>query len=117
MHMSISVLTGAVMLSTFCIGAQADAASPDPVIRGRSVVHFADLHIDSEGDAKILLQRIERAASEACGGHPSFETYTTVPDRTFDECRIGTLARAVKKLGAPVVTRIYYESKKRRPIS
>src|ERR1700728_653999 len=107
MNVSMSIFAVAVMFSSLGLGACANAAGPDPVIRGRSVVHFGDLKIDSEQDAKILLQRIERAAEEACGGHRASETYTPVSDHFFEQCRAGTLARAVKKLGAPMVTRMY----------
>ena len=110
MPISLPTFAAAVMLSTLGLGGRADASSPVPVIRGRSIVHYGDLNIASEQDAKTLLQRIEQAAKEACGGHPSFKTYTATPDHTFEECRSGTIARTVKKLGAPVVTRIYFEA-------
>jgi UrcA family protein len=110
MHITIPTFAAAAMLATLGFAAHADAAAPDPAIRGRSIVRYGDLNIDSEQDAKILLQRIEQAAKEACGGHPTFRTYTRVPDQTFEECRSGTIARTVKKLGAPVVTRIYSEA-------
>jgi UrcA family protein len=81
-----------------------------PVIRGRSIVHYGDLDIVSQPGAKILLRRIEQAAVEACGGHVNFTPYTAVPDDAFEECRRGTIARTVKKLRAPTITRIYLES-------
>ena len=112
MHISISTFTAAAMLATLGFGAHAHPSSPDPVIRGRSIVHFGDLNIDSEQGAQILLQRIDQAAKEACGGHPTLTAYTRVPDPSFEECRSGTIARTVKKLGAPVVTRIYIEAKR-----
>jgi len=108
--MNFSILIAAVMLSTSSLGAHADTSTPDPIIRGRSVVHFSDLNINSEQDAKILLQRIEIAAEQACGGRPALDAYTGAPDRDFAECRRGTIARAVKKLGARQVTRIYFEA-------
>jgi UrcA family protein len=110
MHISISTFTAAAMLATLGFGAHADTSSPDPVIRGRSIVHYGDLNIDSEHDAQILLQRIDQAATEACGGHPTLTAYTRVSDHSFEECRSGTIARTVKKLGATVVTRIYSEA-------
>jgi UrcA family protein len=109
MHLSIPSLAAAVMLSTLAVRAHADTSSADPVIRGRSIVHYADLNIAAEQDAKILLQRIGQAAKEACGDHPTFKTYTAMPDHSFEECLSGTIARTVKKLSAPVVTRLYAE--------
>jgi UrcA family protein len=110
MHISISTFTAVAMLAMIGFGAHADTSSPGPVIRGRSIVHYGDLNIDSEQDAKVLLQRIDQAAKEACGGHPTLTAYTRVSDHSFEECRSGTIARTVKKLGAPVVTRIYFEA-------
>lgn len=70
--------------------------------------------IDTEQGARILLQRIERAAKTACGGHPILSAYTGSLDRfTFDECRGKAVQRAVKQLGAPLVTRFYSEARPR----
>jgi UrcA family protein len=110
MHISILTLTAAAMLTALAFSAHADASRADPVIRGRSIVHYGDLDIDSQSGAEILLRRIERAAVEVCGGHVNFTTYTAVPDDTFEECRRGTIARTVKKLRAPTITRVYLES-------
>jgi UrcA family protein len=110
MHISILTFTAAAMLTSLAFSAHADGSRPDPVIRGRSIVHYGDLDINSQPGAEILLRRIEQAAVEACGGHVNFTTYTAVSDDTFEECRRGTIARTVKKLRAPAITRIYLES-------
>jgi UrcA family protein len=64
-------------------------------------------------DAKIMLERIEQAAKKACGGHRTFNSYTGRLDDTFDECRREAVARTVIQLGAPIVTRIYFEARPR----
>jgi UrcA family protein len=107
MRISTPNFAAAVMLAALGFGARADASSPSTIIRGRSVVFYGDLNIDTEQDAKILLQRIERAAKKACGGHPTFSTYTGSLDHTFEACRGEAIQRTVKQLGAPMVTRIY----------
>jgi UrcA family protein len=108
-------IVAAAMLMAVSFGAQAGAstdASPI-VIRGHSAVYYGDLHIDAEPDAKILLQRIDRAARKACGGHPTFSAYTGRLDHTFEDCRDKAIQRAVKQLRAPMVTRIYTEARPR----
>jgi UrcA family protein len=112
MHVSSPIFTAAVMLVALSLGAHADTSTDNPgtIIRGRSVVYYGDLNIKTEQDAKIMLQRIERAAKKACGGHPTFSAYTGSLDHTFEECRGKAVQRTVKQLGAPMVTRIYSEA-------
>jgi UrcA family protein len=106
------IFAAAAMMAVFSFGAHADSSADDPgtIIRGRSVVHYDDLNIDTEQDAKSLLQRIERAARKACGGHPTFSSYTGALDHTFEECRGDAVQRAVKQLGAAMVTHIYSDA-------
>jgi len=112
MRISTPIFAAAVMLAALSVGARADTPSPGSGVRGRSVVYYGDLNIEIEQDAKVMLQRIERAAKKACGGHPTFSTYTGSLDHTFDECRSEAIQRTVKQLGAPMVTRIYSEARK-----
>jgi UrcA family protein len=111
-----SPIAATLMLAALCYGAHADTSTggTPTKITGRSVVHYGDLNLNVEPDAKIMLQRIERAAKKACGGHPGFSTYTgSLDSQTFDECRDKAIQRAVKQLGAPMVTRIYSETRPR----
>jgi UrcA family protein len=115
MRISTPIFAAAVMLAALSFGAHADTSTDGPgtIIRGRSVVYYGDLNIATEQDAKIMLQRIERAAKKACGGHPTFSTYTGSLDHTFEECRGEAIQRTVKQLGAPMMTRIYSETRPR----
>ena len=115
MRISIKIFAAMVMLAALGVGAHADTTTDGPgtIIRGRRVVYYGDLNIETERDAKIMLQRIERAAKKACGGHPIFSTYTGSLDHTFEECRGEAIQRTVKQLGALMVTRIYSESRSR----
>jgi UrcA family protein len=115
MHFSIPTFAATVMLATLSGGAHADASTDDPsiILRGRSAVYYGDLKIDTEQGAKIMLQRVERAAKKACGGHPTSSSITHLSDHMFDVCRRDAVQRAVKQLGAPLVTRIYSEEKPR----
>lgn len=115
MHLSTPIFAAAVMLAALCLGAHADTSTDGPPtnITGRSVVYYGDLNLNAEQDAKIMLQRIERAAKKACGGHATFSSYTGSLDHTFEECRSRAIQRALRQLGAPLVTSIYSEARPR----
>jgi UrcA family protein len=115
MRIFIPIFAAAVTLA-FTYGAHADTAPEGArtVTRGRSVIYYGDLHIDTEEGAKTMLQRIELAATKACGGHPTFSTYTGSLDSTFAECRDQAIQRTVNQLGAPAVSRVYSEKKPRQ---
>jgi UrcA family protein len=114
MRISTPIFAAAAMLATVSFGAHADTSSHPVKITGRSAVYYGDLNLNSEQDAKIMLERIEQAAKKACGGHPTFSSYTGRLDDTFDECRSEAVARTVNQLGAPVVTRLYSETRPRQ---
>ena len=113
MRISTLMFTATVVLSALGFRAHADASSPATIVQGRSVVYYGDLNIETEQDAKIMLQRIDRAARKACGGHATFSSYTGGVDHTFEECRSEAVHRTVKQLGASKVTHIYSEARSR----
>lgn len=113
MRFSTPIFAAAVIVATLNLSARADTSSPGSSIRGRSVVHYSDLNIETERDAKIMLQRIELAAKKACGGHPTFSAYTGGLDHTFEDCRDEAVQRTVKQLAAPMVTRVYSQARSR----
>jgi UrcA family protein len=115
MRISTPISAAAVLLAMLSFGAHADSTDGSPTnITGRRVVYYGDLNLNAEQDAKIMLQRIERAAKKACGGHATFSSYTGSLDNTFEECRGEAIQRAVKQLGAPLVTQIYSEARPRQ---
>jgi UrcA family protein len=116
MHVLTPIIAAAMTLAALSFGAHADTSSPSTIIRGRSAISYGDLNIDTEQDAKIMLQRIERAAKKACGGHATFSTYTGLLDHTFEECRSEAIQRTVKQLGTPMLTRIYCETRPRESL-
>jgi UrcA family protein len=115
MHISTPKFAVATMLAALSFGAHAGTSLDGPrnIIRGRSVVYYGDLNINTEQDAKIMLQRIELAAKKACGGHATFSSYTGSLDHTFEECRSEAIRRTVKQLGLSMVTRIFSEARPR----
>src|ERR1700722_19637429 len=110
MRISTLMFTATVVLSALGFRAHADASSPATIVQGRSVVYYGDLNIETEQDAKIMLQRIDRAARKACGGHATFSSYTGGLDHTFEECRSEAVHRTVKQLGASKGRHIYSEA-------
>jgi UrcA family protein len=117
MHVSTPMFAAAAMLAALSFGVHADTPIDGPPnnVTGRSIVHYGDLNLNLEQDAKIMLQRIERAAKKACGGHAAVSSHTGSLERTFEECRSKAVQRAVNQLGAPLVTGIYSEARPREP--
>jgi UrcA family protein len=110
------IFAAAVMMAALSFGAHADTSTDGRPTRitGRSAVYYGDLNLYAERDAKIMLQRIERAAKRACGGHATVSSFTgSLDHHTFEECRGEAIQRAVNQLGAPLVTRIYSEARPR----
>jgi UrcA family protein len=113
MHISVPTTAAAMILAALSFGAHAGTSSQPVKITGRSAVYYGDLNLYTERDAKIMLERIEQAATKACGGHPTFSSITGRLDSTFQDCRNEAVARTVEQLGAQLVTRIYSEARPR----
>jgi UrcA family protein len=76
------------------------AQSPDDQTSVR--VNYADLDIDHANGARVLLNRIETAATTACGG-PA-DIHDLGRRAMVEKCRSYAVGHAVKDLGAPMVT-------------
>jgi UrcA family protein len=113
MHDLSQMFAAAIVLSALSFGAHADTSHSKTNVKARGVVFYGDLNLEIEKDARIMLQRIERAAKKACGGPAPFSAYTGSLDRAFEECRDQAVERAVKQLGVPEVTRIHSEARPR----
>ncbi|WP_293383823.1 UrcA family protein [Phenylobacterium sp.] len=87
---------------------EADAARDIERQPVQVVVKAHDLDLTSQDGSATMLQRLSRAAQEACGAS-SF----SVPDYRWavkrSDCYRGSMSRAVADLGAPAVTRLYEE--------
>jgi UrcA family protein len=69
----------------------------------QQVVKYADLNLQSEADAAVLLSRIESAARKVCGLHAGpLPIELQVHLRT---CAVEATARAVADVNAPLLTR------------
>jgi UrcA family protein len=109
--MRITIPTVA-MVFAFCVfqaSAHADALETSSTQR-RFEISYADLNLNNEQDARVMLARIEHAAKKACGGHASFSSITGGLEASFYECRDKAIRQAVESLSAPLVTRLYREA-------
>lgn len=79
----------------------ADAAQPE---RHAVKVAYGDLNLDSEAGARTMLNRLERAASNACGFEATARGFASSRQR---KCADRAVARAVERLGVPAVSAIH----------
>jgi UrcA family protein len=111
----------AVVALTMLGPAGACKASEEPASKakydviGKSVVRMGDLNLQKPADARALLQRLDRAAYQACGGDPKFHSsYSMTPRRVieaFEECRTEAVRRTVEQIGHSTLTRVYADSR------
>jgi UrcA family protein len=93
---------------------EAAQADDDPrYVTRRIEVPVFDLDLTLEGDARTVLDRIERAATRACGVHES-TTKDFAARRTSRACVRAAVADTVADLAAPAVTALY-EMRRGRP--
>jgi UrcA family protein len=82
-------------------------------VRTNVIVPLKDLNLSSPADARIAFQRIEHAASKACGGNPLARTWLGQPTgslfRQYTLCREEAVARTVAKLPTPRIKTAYLE--------
>jgi UrcA family protein len=88
--------------------AAAQPAEGDRIVRRDVVVGYHDLNLSEARDAAILLDRLSRAAEQACGGRPFsfYELDDTHLRQEYHRCHADALARAVEKVGAPLVKQL-----------
>ena len=65
-------------------------------------VKYSDLNISSRPGARMLLERIDAAASTACGGAPDIRRLDRLA--SFEACRRSAVASAVAGVDSPVLT-------------
>ena len=94
-------------------GAHADLSSRATTFRGHGVVSYGDLNLETEQGARSCCNESKQRPRR---GAAAIRPLVAIPDRvdrTFEECWTEAIARTVKQLGAPVVTRVYAESARR----
>ena len=90
-------------MMTGCVAMTAQATAPVRKVQ-QQVVSYADLNLESEFGAGILLIRIKSAARNVCGlSNPSVMPLAIL-DR-LEACSEDAIARAVAEVNAPLLTR------------
>jgi UrcA family protein len=108
-----SLITGAIVATSLFAAAP---AQPAALTRSDALVRYDDLDLSRNADAEVMLQRMEAAADQACGGRPSLRGsrpgLETFLREDFRDCREAALANAIASLRAPTVTKLYTETRK-----
>jgi UrcA family protein len=107
-------------ISTIALTAILCAASAEPgITKGSNTVSYADLDLNTPSGARAMLNRIERASTEACGRSPYLRNpYSPALGylmSDYRQCREQAIAQAVASLRAPAVSRLYAESRAAQP--
>jgi len=110
-------LSAALWIASTVVPASAQVAPPQIVTN--IGVRYGDLDLKSASDARIMLTRLERAATKACGGKP---VPTSPGDQVglakrdeYRRCKAAAMERSTLRLGAPLVRAAWLE--KRLPSS
>lgn len=110
---SIKTLLVAAAFSAVAVGASAQEI---PLHVGADVaVTYGDLDLEDARGARAMLRRLDRASRHACGGSPNISPFPGVTGlevrAEFNACRASALSDAVGRLGAPLVTQAYQDSR------
>jgi UrcA family protein len=111
MFVSFSRVLFVVGLSlTLASIARAEPSAEKMELVGRVRVSYADLDLEKEADAHVLLGRLQQAAYTACGRSPSsYYTYEVMPRKTiqvFEDCRRNAIHRAVEVIKSATLSRV-----------
>lgn len=102
----ISIMVGAGLVVA-AMPAPAIAQGADPITVKHIGVPHADLDLKSESGARTMLERLEKAATKACGGKPlppaSWDQVGQAKQREHRRCKAAAIDGATLKLGAPLV--------------
>jgi len=103
-RISISIGAGLLAVST---------AAPAPAQRSQAniVVHVSvphgDLDLTSDAGARIMLMRLDKAATRACGGKPvavtALDQLGQAKKQEYQRCKAAALDAGTLTLGAPLV--------------
>jgi UrcA family protein len=110
MQRSVWFIAAALASSVFAVAAHS-AESTDGITRRQLRVEIAGLNLRDDQDARELMQRIEKGARRACGGAPTFSTFTGRLDGTFEECRETAVRKVIEQINSPLVNRIYFDTR------
>lgn len=92
----------------------ASASSGLRIIVEHVRVRYSDLDLSTQEGGVVLLERINRAARDACGRMPErdshYRTNASFVTRAFDQCRAAAMRTTVSRLALPMLSRAYADS-------
>lgn len=103
-HLHSPIVLSLMSLAALAVFVAPAAAREDGPTR--ITVSYADLNLDTEAGASVLLRRIEQAGREACGFDRSAKGMVR---HTARACYKKAVTRAVATVGAPVLTHMFAE--------
>lgn len=109
--MSKSILFVATAALAFGGADPGVATESRKLIVEKVTVSHADIDLGTPAGAEAMLARLDRAASEACGGRPppmlNSDGLAAAVKREHRRCMAAALYAAVQGLGAPLVSAAY----------
>jgi UrcA family protein len=96
------------------IASLTSAAQAAPIEVAETKVTSASLDLSTEAGADQFLARIERAATQVCGGYPDLSPLASNALQRFRACRAKAVATAVAQSGSPMVQRQFAASEAAR---
>lgn len=90
----------------FFVAASGTAHAQTASLHARQVeVSYADLNLNSEAGAHVMLSRLQAAARQACGGWPDMHNLDTWT--IYRNCVRDAMDGAMAQLNAPLVAQLY----------
>ncbi len=90
----------------FFIAASATAhAQPGQITKPQVTVSYADLDLSREAGARVMLDRLESAASHVCGGWPDMHILNQIV--RYHACTRQAMDDAIARLDSPKVSALY----------
>jgi UrcA family protein len=107
---TLTTLASIATTSVALAAAATAAAAPQALHEEPSAtVYVADLDLDSAGDAQALYERIDYAARSVC--ESSSLSFDTKRRLHWQQCVEATVADAVERVGAPLLTAIHLQQR------
>lgn len=102
----ISIAVGAGLLAASATIPAFAQSSPENIVVHVSVPH-SDLDLTSDAGARIMLMRLDKAATRACGGKPvavtAMDPFGQVKKQEHRRCKAAAMDASTSRLGAPLV--------------
>lgn len=112
-----TIFAVALAVGSLALAPAAAMAEPDTVRPVSAAVSYADLDLSTEDGANAVLQRINVAARDMCGGKPIHSPLFPRAATQFDNCVSEAVESAVAGLDAPVVLAFHKAGASETPVT